>query len=167
MRPSRIYANGQRPGLRSPQANPSGQSRRPAASNPMIAIPGVPGCIAISNRVWLVCLSERGAGASPPAFPLPTEQAQAQVCALLQQAPWQAGLSRSRWWLDGIRQAISWLSDGCLATVQHTLARWKLVYRRGRRAVHSPDSRVPQQGSPHRDHRLVQSAAAGPDRPAL
>lgn len=58
---------------------------------------------------------------------------------MLQQSPWQAGQGRSRWWLAGIRQAITWLRDGCLATVWQTLVRWKLVYRRGRRAVPSPD----------------------------
>lgn len=58
---------------------------------------------------------------------------------MLQQSPWQAGLSRSRWWLDGIRQVVSWLQQCCLATVSQTLVRWKLVYRRGRRAVHWPD----------------------------
>lgn len=62
---------------------------------------------------------------------------------MLEQSPWQAGISRSRWWLDGVRQAVSWLADCCLATVWQTLARWKLVYRRGRRAVHSPDWEYP------------------------
>ena len=40
-------------------------------------------------------------------------------------------------------QVVSWLRDRCLATVWRTLARWKLVYRRGRRGVHSPDWEYP------------------------
>lgn len=46
--------------------------------------------------------------------------------------------------MDGIRQAVPWLSECSLATVQRTLARWKLVYRRGRQAVHSPDWEYPR-----------------------
>jgi hypothetical protein len=48
-------------------------------------------------------------------------------------------LPRTRWWLDGIRQVIPWLSSCCLATVWQTLDRWDLHYKRGRRHVHSPD----------------------------
>ncbi len=63
--------------------------------------------------------------------------------ALLQhvvgQRPEHLGLGRSRWWLDGIRQAVVWLRDRCLATVWRTLRRCRLSYKRGRRAVHSPD----------------------------
>lgn len=89
------------------------------------------------------CAYAPGAGASPLFPPQPSEQAQAEVTALLQQAPWQVGCSRSRWWLDGMRQAVSWLRDRCLATVWQTRTRWKLVSRRGRRAVHSPDWEYP------------------------
>jgi hypothetical protein len=49
------------------------------------------------------------------------------------------GLARTRWWLDGVRQAIPWLRERCLATVWRTLHRWKLAYKRGRRHIHSPD----------------------------
>jgi hypothetical protein len=48
-------------------------------------------------------------------------------------------LQRTRWWLAGVRQAIPWLRERCLATVWRTLHRWKLAYKRGRRHVHSPD----------------------------
>lgn len=61
---------------------------------------------------------------------------------LVQQGPAAAGLASSyqtRWWLDGIRHAVGWLEQRCLATVCHTLRRWAIRYRRGRRAVHSPD----------------------------
>ena len=45
----------------------------------------------------------------------------------------------ARWWLAGIRQQVSWLCDCCLTTVWRTLRRCGLVYKRGRRHVHSPD----------------------------
>lgn len=48
-------------------------------------------------------------------------------------------MARSGWWLDGIRQAVAWLRWHCLATVYQTLRRSQLVYKRGRRHVHSPD----------------------------
>lgn len=48
-------------------------------------------------------------------------------------------MQRTRWWLAGVRQAIPWLRERCLATVWRTLRRWRLAYKRGRRHVHSPD----------------------------
>jgi hypothetical protein len=54
-------------------------------------------------------------------------------------SPRLLGLPRTRWWLDGVRQAISWLAPCCLTTVWQTLNRWDLHYKRGRRYVHSPD----------------------------
>lgn len=65
------------------------------------------------------------------------------MAALLQhvvgQRPEHLGLDRSRWWLIGIRQAVVWLRGRCLTTVWRTLRRCHLSYKRGRRAVHSPD----------------------------
>lgn len=54
-------------------------------------------------------------------------------------SPQQRGLARSRWWLAGIRQAVVWLGDKSLTTVWRCLRRLGIVYKRGRRAVHSPD----------------------------
>lgn len=60
---------------------------------------------------------------------------------LVGQRPEHFGLTppRSRWWLGGIRQTLDWLQPRCLATVWQTLRRCHLSYKRGRRAVHSPD----------------------------
>ena len=58
---------------------------------------------------------------------------------LVGQRPECFGLPRTRWWLDGIRHALDWLQPHCLATVWNTLHRCHLSYKRGRRAVHSPD----------------------------
>jgi hypothetical protein len=54
-------------------------------------------------------------------------------------SPRQRGIARSRWWLKGIRQQIDWLHDKSLTTVFAWLRRWRMVYKRGRQAVHSPD----------------------------
>jgi len=57
----------------------------------------------------------------------------------IEQRPAHFGLARSGWWLDGLRQTVGWLAERCLATVYQTLRRGHLVYKRGRRHVHSPD----------------------------
>ena len=59
---------------------------------------------------------------------------------MVQRAPVLTGCAeRTRWWLDGVRQAVAWLQERCLATVWRTLRRFRLAYKRGRRPVHSPD----------------------------
>lgn len=55
------------------------------------------------------------------------------------QRPEHLGLARSGWWLAGIRDAVSWLRGRCLATVYQTLRRCHVVYKHGRRHIHSPD----------------------------
>jgi hypothetical protein len=49
-----------------------------------------------------------------------------------------AGLGRSRWWLDGIRQAVEWLSGYSIPSVWYVLKRLNLSYKRGRQYLHSP-----------------------------
>lgn len=66
-------------------------------------------------------------------------EAKTHLQHIVGQAPAHFGLARSGWWLNGVRQAVSWLHDRCLATVYQTLRRVHLVYKRGRRHVHSPD----------------------------
>lgn len=66
--------------------------------------------------------------------------------ALIGASPQQRGLSRSRWWLDGIRQVVDELAGHSLTTVQRWLVKLGLHYKRGRRYVHSPD--------PDYDHKL-------------
>ncbi|HUY77965.1 MAG TPA: transposase [Ktedonobacterales bacterium] len=65
-----------------------------------------------------------------------------QVIQVVGQAPAAFNLTGSyqtRWWLDGVRQAVDWLHDCCLATVSKTLWACGIRLRRGRRHVHSPD----------------------------
>jgi len=65
--------------------------------------------------------------------------AAAEVQQVVQQAPRLFGLARSRWWLDGIRQAVAWLGRCSLSGIHRLLRRLGVVYKRGRRHVHSPD----------------------------
>ena len=59
--------------------------------------------------------------------------------AVIHRPPRLVGLARSRWWLDGLRQAVPWLKRLSLPGVYKILRRFKLHYKRGRRYVHSPD----------------------------
>jgi len=68
----------------------------------------------------------------------PTEAGQ-EMQHLIGVSPHQRGEQRSRWWLAGIRQHTTWLQGKSLSTVWRWLDRLALVYKRGRRAVHSPD----------------------------
>jgi DDE superfamily endonuclease len=58
---------------------------------------------------------------------------------VIRQAPQQWGLERSRWWLAGIRHVIGWMRGMSLAGVHQVLRRLKIVYKRGRHSLHSPD----------------------------
>ena len=102
----------------------------------------VGGWPATSARGWGGGGFGRDAGASPRLSPLDAEQAQADLAAVVHQAPAAFGLASSyqtRWWLAGLRRVVPWLAQRCLATVCRTLRRYGLRYRRGRRHVHSPD----------------------------
>lgn len=57
----------------------------------------------------------------------------------LYQTPHERGLNRSRWWLAGLRQAISWLASYSLSGIWRLLKRLGFSYRRAREHVHSPD----------------------------
>ena len=72
----------------------------------------------------------------PPQSPAEARQ---EIQAVLGASPQQRGEERSRWWLDGIRRHIPWLQHKALSTVWRELERLGVVYKRGRRAVHSPD----------------------------
>lgn len=67
----------------------------------------------------------------------------AELSETLHQAPETLGLARSRWWLDGIRQAVPWLHEANPSTIWRLLDRFEIAYKRGRRYVHSPDPQYP------------------------
>lgn len=58
---------------------------------------------------------------------------------ILHQSPETLGLAQSRWSLPLVRQAVPWMAELSLPGVWQILDRWDLVYKRGRRYVHSPD----------------------------
>jgi len=58
---------------------------------------------------------------------------------VLQRSPRLSGLARSRWWLAGLRQAVSWLKPYTLPGVWSVLKRLDVRYKRGREYLHSPD----------------------------
>lgn len=57
----------------------------------------------------------------------------------MQRSPTLLGIKRSRWWLEGLRQAVSWLSSYTPAGVWKLLRAFGLHYKRGRTYTHSPD----------------------------
>ena len=91
--------------------------------------------------------------------------ARAEVEALVQQSPARCGLARSRWWLAGLQRALTWLAPLSLTGIWALLRRWQLVYKRGRRYVHSPDPAYDQKLAAVARARTA--AQADPDRLVL
>ena len=79
-------------------------------------------------------------GAKPLFPPQTAEQAQEDLLKVVQQAPSRQGINRSRWWLEGLRQAVTWLQDCTPAAICRLLKRLGIVYKRGREYTHSPDN---------------------------
>lgn len=71
----------------------------------------------------------------------------ADLSETVHQSPKCFGLARSRWWLDGIRQAVPWLASVSLPGTWQLLWRFDIVYKRGRRYVHSPDPDYPRKSA--------------------
>ena len=93
------------------------------------------------------CRCRQDAGASPLFPPVQAPQdlelAVADLTETVHQSPECFGLSRSRWWLEGLRQTVPWLSSLSLPGVCQLLDRLHIAYKRGRRYVHSPDPDYP------------------------
>lgn len=87
-----------------------------------------------------VCWSKLDAAASLLFSPHRTEEEAAwEVQEVVRRSPRLYGLKRSRWWLDGLRQVVTWLRGLTLAGVFKVLKRLGIHYKRGRRYMHSPD----------------------------
>lgn len=71
--------------------------------------------------------------------PQDVDLAIAELSETTHQSPECFGLPRSRWSLDGRRHAVCWLAPLSLPGVWGVLERFEIVYKRGRRYVHSPD----------------------------
>lgn len=93
----------------------------------------------VSTAYW--CNQDAGASPlfPPVQAPCELEVATFQLTETLHQSPEAFGLQRSRWWLDGIRQAVPWLSHLSQPAIHKLLKRLDIHYKRGRRSVHSPD----------------------------
>ncbi|HZC77395.1 MAG TPA: hypothetical protein VE258_06570 [Ktedonobacterales bacterium] len=104
----------------------------------------------------LGCWCRRDAGASPLFLPphaaAAAAAARAALVEVLYRAPRLFGRVRSRWWLDGLRQAVDWRRPRARAGVWRLLRRLGRHYKRGRRYVHSPD--------PDYDRKLARVQAA-------
>src|SRR5690348_9263367 len=113
--------------------------------SPFILIAFGSGSGAISAKELRGCVSGRDEGASPffPPRHDSIETAAPDLQGVLYRSPRLYGLSRTRWWLDGVRQAVSWLSPQghpiSLPGLWKLLKRLGVSYKRGRRYVHSPD----------------------------
>lgn len=82
---------------------------------------------------------ERGGGGSQPFFPASLAHSSAEVQRIVGQAPQHFGIERSRWWLEGIRTQVAWMKQLSLPGIHGLLRKFKIVYKRGRHYVHSPD----------------------------
>jgi hypothetical protein len=78
--------------------------------------------------------------AKPRFSPRSAEQAKAELEQLVHRSPLLLGLPRSRWWLEGIGQSVSWLKNCSLPAIQQIVQRLGLRYKRGREYLHSPDA---------------------------
>lgn len=85
------------------------------------------------------CSSNRARDESPNFSPQAEADVRQSLVEHLQRSPRLAGLNRSRWWLDGLRQAAQLLANYTLTGIWKLLQRWGLRYKRGRTYVHSPD----------------------------
>jgi hypothetical protein len=65
--------------------------------------------------------------------------AAAQVQGVCYRSPQLYELPRRRWSLAFLQKTISWLADKSLSCISQLLKRMHVSYKRGRRAVHSPD----------------------------
>lgn len=71
--------------------------------------------------------------------PLSKVEARTQLLDLVACSPLLFGLERTRWWLKGIQQQVSWLAQASVGALSKILGRLEIVYKRGRTYLHSPD----------------------------
>jgi transposase len=104
-----------------------------------------PGSNAINKLGSLACSSKGNEDASqlsPP--PHDAQRAAEQVQEVLHRSPLLYGVDRNSWCLHVIRQCIDWMGSLTLSGVCKLLRRLKVVYKRGRAHVHSPDEQYDQ-----------------------
>lgn len=75
----------------------------------------------------------------PPVHGNDPQSAAAQVESVCSRSPQLYELPRSRWSLALLQKTIPWLAGKSLSCISQLLKRLHVSYKRGRRAVHSPD----------------------------
>jgi len=96
----------------------------------------------MSRKGWTACESSQDGAARllfPPVHGNDLQSAAAQVQGVCYRSPQLYDLPRSRWSLALLRQTISWLAGKSLSCISQLLKRIHVSYKRGHRAVHSPD----------------------------
>jgi hypothetical protein len=88
--------------------------------------------------------------------------AHAALGEVVARSPRLFALPASRWTLRRVRSVVPWLGAASLVTVHRLLRRAHLVYKRGRRAVHSPDLHYDQRVA--RIAQILALAARWPQR---
>src|SRR5436309_16128851 len=102
-------------------------------SSPGATKPSVSGSAAMSVGESRVCRYRQDAGASPLFPPVQAPQdlelAVADLTETVHQSPECLGLSRSRWWLEGLQQTVPWLSSLSLPGICQLLDRLHIAYK--------------------------------------
>src|SRR5258706_1443469 len=102
--------------------------------------PCAPGSDATCKAGWLAYSCRKDEAKSQLFPPLhDAESAASEVREVVQRSPVLYGLDRHGWTLDGLRHIIPWMRRLTVAAISKLLRRFKLVYKRGRAHVHSPD----------------------------
>jgi transposase len=102
--------------------------------------PCAPGSDVTCKAGWLAYSCRKDEAKSQLFPPLhDAESAASEVREVVQRSPVLYGLDRHGWTLDGLRHIIPWMRRLTLAAISKLLRRFKLVYKRGRAHVHSPD----------------------------
>jgi len=99
------------------------------------------GWIAIKRPALRACKSILAAGASPlfPPRHATAAAAHAELQHLCQRDPRVCGVEQTRWTLASLRQACWWLGGLTLAGVHTVLRRARIVWKRARASIRSPD----------------------------
>src|SRR5256885_1309041 len=96
----------------------------------------------MSRKGWQAYTYSQDEGARllfPPMHGNDLQSAAAQVQGVCYRSPQLYDLPRSRWSLALLQKTIAWLADKSLSCISQLLKRMHVSYKRGRRAVHSPD----------------------------
>src|SRR6266571_8491996 len=98
-----------------------------------------PGCAAIYTEDWLTYSSNLDEAKSQLFPPQDAQSATCEVQEVLHRSPMLYGHDRHTWTLADLGQTIPWMRSLSVPAVCKLLQRFKVVSKRGRAHVHSPD----------------------------